>query len=87
MNALKDTFDAERVVVPLSSRIEAEIAELPAEDQILFIEELGMDSSGLTLVIREAYALLGLYPSLRQTKMKRTHGRFLAAQALMTQPV
>lgn len=60
LNALKDTFDAEKVIVPLSSRIEAEIAELPAEDQILFIEELGMDSSGLTLVIREAYALLGL---------------------------
>ena len=46
--------------VPLSAKIEAELAELDAEEAAIFREELGVDESGLSRLIREAYKLLGL---------------------------
>ena len=42
--------------VPISAKIEADLAELDAEEAAIFMEELGLDESGL----REAYKLLGL---------------------------
>ncbi len=47
-------------VVPISARVEAEIAELDGEDKALFLEELGLKESGLDRLIRAAYRLLGL---------------------------
>ncbi|HNZ63729.1 MAG TPA: redox-regulated ATPase YchF, partial [Bacillota bacterium] len=59
--ALKKMFaGSDKPIIPLSSRIEAEIAELPPDEQALFLEELGLHESGLGQVIREAYKLLGL---------------------------
>ena len=46
--------------VPISAKIEADLAELDAEEAALFMEELGLDESGLSRLIREAYKLLGL---------------------------
>ena len=46
--------------VPISAKIEADLAELDAEEAAIFIEELGLDESGLSRLIREAYKLLGL---------------------------
>lgn len=46
--------------VPISAKIEADLAELDAEEAAIFMEELGLDESGLSLLIREAYKLLGL---------------------------
>ena len=48
-------------VVPISAKVEAEIAELEGEDKAMFLEELGLDESGLNRLIRAAYKLLGLY--------------------------
>lgn len=48
-------------VVPISARVESEIAELEGEDKELFLEELGLTESGLNRLIRGAYKLLGLY--------------------------
>jgi len=48
-------------VVPISARVEAEIAELEGEDKAMFLEELGLESSGLDRLIQAAYKLLGLY--------------------------
>ncbi len=48
-------------VVPISAKVEAEIAELDGEDKDMFLEELGMAESGLNRLIRAAYKLLGLY--------------------------
>ena len=46
--------------IPVSARIESEIAELgPAEKQE-FLEELGLEYSGLEEIIRATYELLGL---------------------------
>ena len=45
--------------VPISAKIEADLAELDAEEAAIFMEELGLDESGLSRLIREAYKLLG----------------------------
>ncbi|VAW45858.1 GTP-binding and nucleic acid-binding protein YchF [hydrothermal vent metagenome] len=48
------------VVVPICAAIEAEIAELDAEDKADFLEEIGQKEPGLNRVIRAGYELLGL---------------------------
>ncbi|MCG7408057.1 redox-regulated ATPase YchF [Paenibacillus sp. ACRRX] len=48
-------------VVPISAKVEAEIAELEGEDRTMFLEELGLEESGLNRLIKAAYRLLGLY--------------------------
>src|SRR5262245_4462201 len=45
---------------PVSATIEAEIAELGAEDARAFLQDLGLTEPGLDRVIRTSYALLGL---------------------------
>jgi len=44
----------------VSARLEAELAELEPEEAAAMREELGLDDSGLTRVVREAFALLHL---------------------------
>jgi ribosome-binding ATPase len=46
--------------VAISSRIEAELAELDDEDAAAMRDELGVSESSLARVVREAFALLGL---------------------------
>lgn len=46
--------------VPISAKIEADLAELDPKEAAIFMEELGLDESGLARLIREAYKLLGL---------------------------
>ncbi|NLI68658.1 MAG: redox-regulated ATPase YchF [Bacilli bacterium] len=47
-------------VVVICAKIEAEIAELDGEEKKLFLEELGIEESGLDQLIKVAYKLLGL---------------------------
>ena len=47
-------------VVPFSAKIEAELAELPAEDRQDFLSSLGLESAGLDRLIHAGYRLLGL---------------------------
>ena len=47
-------------VVPVSSRIESELAELPDEDREEFLSSLGLEEPGLNRLIRASYRLLGL---------------------------
>jgi ribosome-binding ATPase YchF (GTP1/OBG family) len=47
-------------VVPFSAKIEAELAELPAEDRAEFLSSLGLESAGLDRLIHAGYHLLGL---------------------------
>jgi GTP-binding protein YchF len=47
-------------VCPVSATIEAEIAQLPAEDARGFMDDLGLAEPGLDRVIRTSYELLGL---------------------------
>lgn len=47
-------------MVIISANIEAEIAQLPPEEQEEFLRSLGLHQKGLDRVIHEGYALLGL---------------------------
>ena len=46
--------------VMISAAIEAEIAQLPADEQAEFLETLGLEEPGLDRLIRAGYGLLGL---------------------------
>lgn len=52
--------DSGATVIPVSARLEAEITELPEEDQQAFFDEMGLGKSALNRVIQESYQLLGL---------------------------
>lgn len=52
------TEDAEVVVV--SAQIEEEISQLPTEERKEFLNDLGLDKSGLDKLVQASYALLGL---------------------------
>lgn len=47
-------------VIVVCAKIESEIAELEGEEKEMFLEELGIEESGLDQLIRAAYSLLGL---------------------------
>ena len=47
-------------VLPVCAQIEAEIAELSAEEKQAFLEDLGIAESGLDRLIKASYSLLGL---------------------------
>ena len=47
-------------VIKLSAKVEAELSALDKEDRELFREELGIEESGLSLLITAGYELLGL---------------------------
>ena len=47
-------------VVTISARIEEEVAELDDEEKAEFLNEIGIEQSGLDQLIQKAYSLLGL---------------------------
>lgn len=47
-------------VIIMSAKIESELSELDEESKIEFLKELGISNSGLDLLIRATYELLGL---------------------------
>ena len=47
-------------VVVISAKVESEIAELEGDDAKMFLEELGLEESGLDKLIKAAFKLLGL---------------------------
>ncbi|MDR0786923.1 MAG: redox-regulated ATPase YchF [Gemmatimonadota bacterium] len=47
-------------VIPISSRIESELSELPADQRDEFLTSLGLEEPGLNRLIRSGYRLLGL---------------------------
>lgn len=48
------------LVVPVCASIESELVALDAEERSMFMEEMGLEESGLDRVIHAGYALLGL---------------------------
>jgi ribosome-binding ATPase len=63
VNALRSAVAASgeiAEVIPIASRIEAELAELPVEERAEFLGSLGLEEPGLNRLIREGYRLLGL---------------------------
>ena len=47
-------------VVPVCAKLEAEIAELDAEEKKMFLDDLGIAESGLDRLVKASYTLLGL---------------------------
>ncbi len=47
-------------VIPICAQIEAELSELEEADKLEFLQDMGLDGSGLDKLIREAYKTLGL---------------------------
>ncbi|ANU24763.1 redox-regulated ATPase YchF [Planococcus donghaensis] len=54
--AAKDNAD----VIVICAKIEEEMAELEDEEKEMFLEELGIKESGLDLLVKASYSLLGL---------------------------
>ncbi len=48
------------IPVPISAQVEADLAELDADERAEYLAEMGLDESGLGRLVREAYRLLGL---------------------------
>ncbi len=60
LNVDEDNIIQETDYIPISAKIEAELAELsPAEAQA-YLKELSLESSGLDKLIKKAYEILGL---------------------------
>ena len=47
-------------IIAVSAQIEAELAELDGEEKMSFLEDLGIEESGLDKLIKSGYSLLGL---------------------------
>lgn len=48
------------LVLPICAKTEQEIAQLEDEDKLMFLQELGIEESGLDRLIKCSYSLLGL---------------------------
>ncbi len=58
---VKELAESENAgVLPISARIEEEISELDDDDKKVFLEDIGLEESGLDRLIKASYSLLGL---------------------------
>jgi len=55
-----DQLFSQTTVVPISAKIEAELGELDHAEQQAYLQELGVNDSGLTRLIQTAFKTLGL---------------------------
>ncbi len=61
MDELSEIAKAEHAeVLPISAKIEEEIADLSGEEKQMFLEEMGLSASGLDRLVEKSYSLLGL---------------------------
>ncbi|MDY3281123.1 redox-regulated ATPase YchF [Dysosmobacter sp.] len=66
---VKELADREGAqVLPICAKLEQDIAELEGEEKQMFLEELGVQESGLDRLIKCSYALLGLISFLTYGK-------------------
>ena len=58
---VKELADKEGAqVIPVCAKLEEELSQMDAEEQAMFMEELGISESGLDRLIKASYTLLGL---------------------------
>ena len=55
-------------ILPICAALEAEISGLTDEEKVMFLEELGLERSGLDRMIQKCYSLLGLISYLTAGK-------------------
>lgn len=71
VKAVADLAAAEHnEVVPVSAKIESELAEMEDDERAVFLEELGLSESGLDRVIKKGYELLNLISFLTAGEME-----------------
>ncbi len=71
VKAVKEFAESEgSLVIKISAEIESQLSTLSPEDRELFIEELNMDESGLSKLIKTSYTLLGLISFLTAGPME-----------------
>lgn len=66
VKALAQKENAE--ILPICAAIEAELASLSDEEKLMFLEDLGLERSGLDRMIQTCYSLLGLISYLTAGK-------------------
>ena len=57
-------------VLPICGRLEEEISDMSLEDKMMFLNELGIEKSGLDRLIQASYTLLGLISYLTAGKQE-----------------
>ena len=68
-NTVKEIAEREKAeILPICAALEAEISALSDEEKIMFLEELGLERSGLDRMIQKCYSLLGLISYLTAGK-------------------
>lgn len=68
-NKVKEIAAREKAeILPICAALEAEISSLEDEEKIMFLEELGLERSGLDRMIQKCYSLLGLISYLTAGK-------------------
>ncbi len=68
-NAVKEIAEREKAeILPICAALEAEISGLSDEEKVMFLEELGLERSGLDRMIQKCYHLLGLISFLTAGK-------------------
>ena len=68
-NTVKEIADREKAeILPICAAIEAEISSLDDDEKIKFLEERGLERSGLDRMIQKCYHLLGLISYLTAGK-------------------
>ncbi len=55
-------------VVPICARLEEELSDMEKEDKLMFLNDLGLEQSGLDRLIQASYSLLGLISYLTAGK-------------------
>jgi len=66
----KSPLGPDRLALPLSIKVESEIMEMSPEDQVVFLEELGLSLSGLDRLIAKCYELLNLITYITTGEME-----------------
>lgn len=67
--AVKEVAERENAeILPICAALEAEISGLSDEEKVMFLEELGLERSGLDRMIQKCYHLLGLISYLTAGK-------------------
>ena len=68
-NKVKEAAEKENAeILPICAALEAELASLDDEEKAMFLEDLGLERSGLDRMIQKCYSLLGLISYLTAGK-------------------
>ncbi|MBQ4120099.1 MAG: redox-regulated ATPase YchF [Clostridia bacterium] len=68
-NTVKTIAKTEKAeILPICAALEAEISTLSDDEKVMFLEELGLERSGLDRMIQKCYSLLGLISYLTAGK-------------------